>query len=669
MKMGFYPKLAWDGIRKNKRLYLPYILTCVGMVMMCYIVFFLTVSPVMDALPGGYAIRSMLDLGGQVLVFFAALFLFYTNSFLMRRRKKEFGLYNILGMGKWSIGKILFWESVLIAAIALISGIFAGVLLSKLFELGLVNLASGSVSYDFSISTAGMGRTAMIFGVIFALLFLNGLRQVSLSNPIALLRSENAGEKPPKANWLLGLAGLGILGAAYYLAVTIEDPLTAILVFFVAVAMVIAATYLLFITGSVALCRLLQKNEAYYYKPNHFVSISSMAYRMKRNGAGLASICILLTMVLVMLSSTAALYVGKEASLKSRYHREITLDVSLANTDQTTPDTLSPFREKAGKIANQGGAELANVYDYRSVAISGAFENGVFSDFSNEQFVNANPTNLFLIPIEDYNQVMGQSVTLEENEVLVFPFRTDYSYGTFQISGGPEYTVKGIAGDWIGHGDGIVSITPTLYVFVPELRSAAEALDPDKIAIRWSYGFDLNVESPQQISIYRALKAVDWTAENPNGGFFKINVDSRAANRADFYGLYGGLFYLGIILSIVFLAAAVLIIYYKQISEGYEDQGRFGIMQKVGMTQKDIRKSINSQMLTVFFLPLVTAGLHLCFAFPLVRKLLLLFNLTNTGILIATTAVCFLLFGVFYALVYKLTSNAYFSIVSGAKED
>lgn len=669
MKLGFYPKLAWDGIRKNKRLYLPYILTCVGMVMMCYIVFFLTVSPVMDALPGGYAIRTMLDLGGQVLVFFAALFLFYTNTFLMRRRKKEFGLYNILGMGKWSIVKILFWESVLIAAIALLSGIFAGVLLSKLFELGLVNLMSGSVSYDFSISTAGMGRTAMIFGVIFALLFLNGLRQVSLSNPIALLRSENAGEKPPKANWLLGLAGLAILGAAYYLAVTIEDPLTAILVFFVAVAMVIAATYLLFITGSVALCRLLQKNEAYYYKPNRFVSVSSMAYRMKRNGAGLASICILLTMVLVMLSSTAALYVGKEASLKSRYCREITLDVIWENTAQTTPDTLSPFREKVGKIANQGGAELANVYDYRSVAISGAFENGVFNDFSNEQFVNSNPTSLFLIPIEDYNQVMGQSVSLEENEVLVFPFRTDYSYGTFQISGGPEYTVKDIAGAWIGHGNSIVSITPTLYVFVPELRSAAEALDPDRIAIRWSYGFDLNVESPQQISIYRALKAVDWTAENPNGGVFKINVDSQAANRADFYGLYGGLFYLGIILSIVFLAAAVLIIYYKQISEGYEDQRRFEIMQKVGMTKKDIRKSINSQMLTVFFLPLITAGLHLCFAFPLVRKLLLLFNLMNTGILIATTVICFILFGVFYALVYKFTSNAYFSIVSGAKED
>lgn len=662
MKLSFYPKLAWDGIRKNRRLYLPYILTCIGMVMMNYIIYFLTFSSVMDSLPGGYAIRSMLDFGGLVLSFFSALFLFYSNSFLIRRRKKEFGLYNILGMDKRSIGGILFWETAIVALLSFVFGIVSGVLLSKLFELGLVNLIGGEAGFHFEISPAGIFRALKLFGLIFLLLFLNALRQVSLTNPMALLRSESAGERPPKARWLLGLAGIVLLLWAYYLAVTIEDPIQAMVVFFLAVAMVIAATYLLFIVGSVALCRLLQRSHRYYYKANHFVSVSSMAYRMNRNGAGLASICILLTMVLVSVSSTAALFVGKEDSLASRYPRQITIDAVFPDVDRAAPQALSPLREKTAQIVGQAGAQSGNVYDYRSVTTSGTLENGLFSGLS-----DASPTLLFLVPIEDYNQTMGESVTLEEDEVLVFPYRTRYLNDTFRISGGPEYRVKAIAKDWVGHGEGAISVTASLYVFVPDLSAAAAVLDPDRTTTRWNYGFDLDVENTRQVSVYRALKDVDWQLGS-DAESVKIRVECRAVNRDDFYGLYGGLFYLGILLSIVFLAAAVLIIYYKQLSEGYEDQRRFAIMRKVGMTGQDIRASINSQMLTVFALPIVMAGVHMCFAFPIVRRLLLLFNLTNTGVLAATTAVCFVVFAAFYALIYRLTSSAYYSIVTGAKE-
>ncbi|MGM9638945.1 MAG: FtsX-like permease family protein, partial [Butyricicoccaceae bacterium] len=295
MKMGFYPRLAWDGIRKNRRLYTPYLLACTGVVMMHYIIGFLAASPIVAGLPGGSTIAVMLRMGGGVMAFFAALFLFYSNAFLIRRRKKEFGLYNILGMGKVQIAHILFWETLLTAALALGLGLPAGVGLSKLFELLMLRMMNGGVSYVFSISVQGMRQTAAVFGGIFGLLFLNSLRQVSLSSPMELLRSESAGEKPPRANWVLGLLGLLLLGAAYYLAVTIRDPLTALAVFFGAVAMVIAATYLLFIFGSVVLCRLLQRSSGYYYQARHFVSTASMVYRMKRNGAGLASICILLT--------------------------------------------------------------------------------------------------------------------------------------------------------------------------------------------------------------------------------------------------------------------------------------------------------------------------------------------------------------------------------------
>lgn len=674
MKLGFYPKLAWEGIRKNKRLYLPYILTCIGMVMMCYIVFFLTDASAIQLLPGGYSICAMLDFGGTVLSFFAVLFLFYTNSFLIRRRKREFGLYNILGMGKGSIGWILFWETVIIAAISLLLGIFVGVLLSKLFELGLVNMMGGVVEYAFRVSANGVGREVLIFGMIFTLLFFNGLRQVSLSNPVALLRSESAGEKPPKANWALGAAGVMLLAAAYYMAVTIEDPITAIMLFFVAVAMVIGATYLLFITGSVALCRLLQKNKGYYYTANHFVSVSSMAYRMKRNGAGLASICILLTMVLVSLSSTAALFIGTEESLSSRYPREITMQFILRDAESADEETIEKFRAKTGEILNEHGAVAANIYDYRAANTYGFFADNTFvtdEEVMHQLGLNSfsEATLLYFVPISDYNRVMGENETLEGDEVIIFPFRTTYPAQTFQMAGGQAYRVKKLADKWIEDGDSAMSIIPTLVVFVPDLEAIAAPLPTDSTTYRWRYGFDLGLPDEEQIQIFQQLQKTDWSLglSSPDT-VSQSRIESRAYNRDDFYGTYGGLFYLGIILSIVFLAAAVLIIYYKQISEGYEDQNRFEIMQKVGMTGRDIRRSINSQMLTVFFLPLITAGCHLCFAFPLVRKLLLLFNLTNTGILIATTALCFVIFGVFYAVVYKITSNAYFSIVSGGRE-
>lgn len=303
MKKGFYSRLAWTGMRKNKKLYTPYILTCIGMVMMFYIVSFLAGSDVLKSMAGGDVMQSILGLGCGVIGVFALIFLFYTNSFLIRRRKKEFGLYNILGMGKWNLARVLFWESLIIAAISLVAGLFAGIALSKFAELGMVNVLEGTASFSMSIAPAAILQTIGLFAVIFFLILLNTLRQIHLTNPIKLLHSESTGEKPPKANWFIALAGAVILAGAYYLAVSIEEPMEALMSFFVAVIMVIVATYMLFMAGSVAVCRILQKKKKYYYKTNHFVSVSSMLYRMKRNGAGLASICILCTMVLVMVSS------------------------------------------------------------------------------------------------------------------------------------------------------------------------------------------------------------------------------------------------------------------------------------------------------------------------------------------------------------------------------
>ena len=673
MKLGFYPKLAWDGIRKNKRLYIPYILTCVGMVMMYYIILFLGQSPTILALPGGVPIVAMLQLGSWIIAFFSALFLFYTNSFLIRRRKKEFGLYNILGMGKRNISKILFWETLIISAIALLLGLTIGVILSKLFELLMLNLTASQINYEFTISFQSLLKTALVFGVIFILIFLNALRQISLSNPVNLLRGENIGEKPPKANWFMSVCGLVLLTIAYYLAVTQENPVKALGIFFVAVLLVIAATYLLFISGSVALCQLLQKNKKFYYKAKNFVSVSSMSYRMNRNGAGLASICVLLTMVLVMLSGTTAMFVGTEDSLHARYPNDINMEVNISSQSEVREQEIQQHYHAIQTILDEHHVEAHSEYDCLTAETSGVLVDGVlYSDGQSAAVFNtvdfSNVVLAFFGPISDYNRMMGENVTLEDGEVLIYPFRTEYTAPTFQVSGGTEYKVKAVADKFVYNGEAAMTIMPSIFIFVPDFDAAVTELgtiegftEGTNLQYQWRYGIDLDIPEEEQEQIYQQLKNTEC--------FNSVNIEWMAGNRDDFYSLYGGLFFLGIILSIVFLTAAVLIIYYKQISEGYEDQARFEIMQKVGMTKKDIRKSINAQMLMVFFMPLLIAGVHLCFAFPIIRRLLLMFNLWNTGILIATTVVCYLIFGLFYALVYRITSNAYYAIVSGAKEE
>lgn len=675
MRIGFYPKLAVTGMQKNKRLYLPFLLTCTGMAAMHYIIAFLANTSLIDPLPGSDTISAMLSLGSGVIAIFSVIFLFYTNSFLIRRRKKEFGLYNILGMGKRNIGHILFWEMVLIAVVSLGFGLGVGIALSKLAELGLTNIMGGEVSYRFSVSVSALSQTVLVFCGIFILLLLNALRQVHLSNPMALFHSENTGEKPPKANWFLGILGALILAAAYWMAVSIQDPLAAIFWFFIAVIMVIIATYLLFISGSVLLCRILQKKTNYYYKANHFVSVSSMVYRMKRNGAGLASICILATMVLVMISSSSCLYFGEEDSLNSRYPRDIVLEAYPASPDALRDDKVAQIREQVDQLAAARGITPAHLLDYRYASVAGFLENGVLeTDVNAVDSFNAtmydSVNQIFLIPLADYNQITGTSETLEEDQVLLFSMRSDYTLDTFAIRGAETFRVKKVLDDFFDNGLASVNVVNTIFLVVPdfdesvrELAQLADYNGNQAVSLRWYYGFDTELSDEAEIdAAHQILNGLVNTESE-----IRFSIESREQNRQDFYSTYGGLFFLGIMLSIVFLFATVLIIYYKQICEGYEDQSRFEIMQKVGMTKKDIRRSINSQMFTVFFLPLVTAVVHLAFAFPLIRKLLLLFNMTNVRLFVLTTGASILVFTLFYVLVYRITTGAYYSIVSDGR--
>ncbi|MDO5424165.1 MAG: FtsX-like permease family protein [Eubacteriales bacterium] len=670
MKGKFYPRIAWTGIKKNKQMYLPYLLTCMGMIMMYYIVAFLNASSLLDNIRGGATVQTMLGLGGWVISIFALIFLFYTNSFLIRRRKKEFGLYNILGMGKWNLARVLLWESLMTFGISMAGGLLGGIVFSKFAELGMMNLLKQEVTFNLEAEPKVIGHTAARFAVIFFLLLLNTLRQIQLSNPIELLRSENAGEKPPKANWVLALAGVVILAAAYYIAVSIEDPVAALLWFFIAVILVIIATYLLFIAGSVAICRILQKNKTYYYKTNHFVSVSSMVYRMKRNGAGLASICILCTMVLVMISATACMYIGSEDSFRKRYPRHISLQATVEGLEILNSDKTAEVKEICETAAQEKGQEPVNVQDY-SMAGFTVYLNGdqfftdlTMSDFQYGMFTDV--WQVFLVPLSDYNRLAEADETLETGEALLYTTKSDYDYETVTLPVGETLQIKKTVPEFWDNSIDTMQVIPTMYLVVPDLETCVEPMLPlqyesgnSMVKLYWFYGYDLDCTDEVQEQVWEQIEEELQDVE------LNVSCESAARKRGEYYGLFGGLFFLGILLGIVFVFAAVLIMYYKQVSEGYEDQGRFEIMQKVGMTKKEIKKSINSQILTVFFLPLLAAGVHLAFAFPMISKMMPLLGLTDMKLLAMVTVGCYLTFAVCYVWVYRITSRAYYRIVSG----
>ena len=678
MNRGFYPRLAWTGMKQNRRLYLPYLLTCTGVTAMFYILMGLSVSTLLPQMSGGRSTALIMSLGSVVIAFFALIFLFYTHSFLIRRRSREFGLYNVLGMGKGNIARILLWETVITYGLTTGTGLLLGMVLYKLAELGMVRLLQVPVTYTLTVSVSSLLAAAALFAAIHTLILLNGLRQLHGVSAVALLRSESVGEKPPRAQWVLTAAGVVLLGAAYALAVSIKEPLAALLWFFAAVIMVILATYLLFISGSVTLCRGLQRNKKYYYRPQHFVSVASMTYRMKRNGAGLASVCILATMVLVMISSTTCLYVGQEDAVNARYPRDMDVTVYGRSDHPLDEAEAEQLRQGVESTVFNFGGQTSNVATYREISVSGLPDGGDLR-LGNAGASAADSTHvihIYFVPLEEYNAVTGQSLTLEDGQVYVAALRTEFHSDTLSIDGGmTRHVMKREIPALVGAA--VADITPSLTVvvpdfeqFVPELQSYLTNKYGWYPTATWHYAFDTDLPENQQADMdgvtpnlkdalddYLAGVSSDWDVG--------VSVESKAGNRADFYGTYGGLFFLGIMLSIVFIFAAVAILYYKQLSEGYEDQSRFDIMQKVGMTKGDIRRSINSQLLTVFYLPLLMAGLHLCFAFPFIHKLLMLFNLDNRGLLVGTTAVSF---AALYALVYKLTGNAYYHIVADNKE-
>ena len=679
MKTGLYARLAWTGMVKNRRLYLPYLLSCTGMVLMFYILLGLSGSPMLAHMSGGGSSAIILRLGTVVIAVFSLLFLFYTHSFLIRRREREFGLYNVLGMGKGNIARILLWETAITYGVTAGAGLILGVVLYKLAELGLVRLLRDTVTYTLSVSVSSLLVTAALFAVIQALILLNSLRQLHTVNAIALLRSENVGERPPRAKWALTLAGVVLLGGAYWLAVSIREPLAALLWFFAAVIMVIIATYLLFISGSVTLCKGLQNNKHYYYDTRHFVSVSSMAYRMKRNGAGLASICILATMVLVILSSTTSLFFGVEDALHTRFPRDMNVDFRMSRLSELEHGNTDRIGALTQQIVRDHGGTAQNAFSVRylfdAAVLDGSGTLHLRRDEETVQepqtFVDGQSCGLYILPLEDYNAQTHGGERLNDGEAMLYTSNLTLQGDTVRFSDGTSFSVvKRIdAAPRFGTNELNAAASQVVMLVVPELSAAQPLVRSvgSAMSMRYYYGIDTGLKGEKQDAVNDELIDTVCRGTSLQCSYDFFNVESRESSRADYYSIYGGLFYLGVLLCVVFVCATVLIIYYKQVCEGYEDQARFDIMQKVGMTRREIRRSVNSQLLTVFFLPLLGAGLHLAFAFPMLRRLLMLFELQNVALFAWASVVTFAVFAVFYSIVYRVTSAAYYSIVSNQK--
>ncbi len=645
-------------------MYIPFVLSCILTIMMYYMVSSLSMNPNMMNMIGGDVMQQILSLGIYVITVFAVIFLFYTNSFLIKRRKREFGLFNILGMEKKHLSIVIALESIIVFLVSMVLGIGIGILLDKAFYLLIAKMLNASIALGFYISYQSIVNSIILFFIIFLLMYVFSLIQINLSNPIELLHGDQHGEKEPKTKWLLALIGLICLGTGYYMSVSIQDPVTAFAFFMVAVILVVIGTYMLFTAGSIVILKLLRKNKRYYYKTNHFISVSNMIYRMKQNAVGLGNICILSTMVLVMLSTTISLWVGMNDIIETRFPRDITVSINSVDSNQAlyTIDDMNYAIEQAGI---QTEDELV----YRTLSVS-AFNQGNTYTFGNENMSLQDISNvvvLYFITLDDYNRTEGTNVSLAPDEVLVFPSGKQFDHKTIDIASN-TFKVKGILDSIKADSDYSANLQNSMFVVVDSMDTLFMIDDLQKQAYgdNASYihtSYDFNLSKSEEMSV---KEATDALIANYPGDTTYMMVDTQEGNYEDLLSLYASFLFIGIFLSFLFIMATVLIMYYKQITEGYEDKKRFEIMQKVGLNKREVKKTINSQVLTVFFLPLVVAAIHIVFAFPMIEKMLRLLYLDNTNLYIMTTVICFGVFALVYVLIYFLTSKVYYGIVRNA---
>lgn len=675
MRSFFYPKLALSNIRKNSRFYYPYLLTCIATIAMFYVMIMIANNDGLVLMPGHGSLTSILGFGTVVVGMFSIIFLLYTNSFLIKRRKKELGLYNILGMEKRHIARILFNESMISGVITIVFGLITGIVFSRLIFLILFYLVQFSVPIKFEVKLFPIIVTFVLFVSINAFTLIINVFQVYRSKPIELVLGGNYGEKEPKSRLWLTIIGLASLLSGYIIAITTESPLTAISMFFIAVVLVIIGTYCLFIAGSISLLKLLRKNKHFYYNKKHFIALSSMFYRMKQNAVGLASICILSTMVLVMVSTTVSLYVGVQDILELRYPSDISVQLYKPIAyegdylKQLVQDYLDQNYAQEEKILSY--TDFGLIFNKQGDKLNPREENQSYEELN--AYVN-------VITYQDYYSYTQHEVELQDNEVLVYSNHTTLG-DKFEMFD-KEYRVKENV-DSVPNMDSYLYMMNDNYLVVVKdqeefdrIFNTQEEVYGESSSNRFYHmTIDLQGDTESKLIVYEGLNSYlrDLSYEFTNeAGQLQVRdssnrdiyIDSRQANESSFYSMYGGFLFLGLFLGLLFMFATVLIIYYKQISEGYDDKERYSILKKVGMSYDEIKVSIRSQILIIFFLPLTFAFLHIAFAFKMITQLLVLFNLTNKSLFLLCTFITLAVFSLIYSFVYSRTAKVYYRIVS-----
>lgn len=670
-----YLKLAAINIRNNRQFYLPYLLAGGLSVAMFYLVMAMQDNPGLLEVQGGMTVKATLGLGVFVVGVFAVILLFYTNSFIIKRRKKELGIYNILGMEKRHIAKVLMLEMLFTAAVTIVGGLAFGIIFNKLLAMILYRMTGLEASIPFMISGAGCRNTLMLFVAIYAAALCYNLMQIKLANPIELLHSSNTGEREPKTKILMTIIGLVTLGGGYYIALTVADAVSAITLFFVAVLLVIVGTYCLFTAGSIALLKFLRKNKKYYYQAKHFTTVSGMIYRMKQNAVGLANICILSTMVLVTVSTTVCLYLGVEDALKVHYPQEISA-VSCYDAMPEHPETLTAAVKEALKAS---GRTVTSEYGYLNMSMTAVRTEDGFSATGIGAGTDYSISDVALVEIvtkSDYEKLTGETVApLEEDEIAVAatPF---YEEETLEFEG-KTYTVKESYAYPEDEEDYLTSMAGSA-VYLIVANEAEFVQVHERLALNWnqervslwieySMGCDIDGTKEEKLAADAVARnaIAEWENKTAQAttSYHSTFTECREENRADYFSTMGGLLFLGLFLGVMFLMVTVLIIFYKQISEGYEDKARYEIMEKVGMSNAEVRRSIRSQVLTVFFLPIVMAVVHIIMAFPMIKYIMAAFSLTNTTLFALCVVGTALVFFLIYLLVFVLTSRSYYRIV------
>ena len=664
MNKGMYTKLAITNIKNNRQFYFPYLLTGIITVAMFYIMCALESNPGIQSMPGAKDLGLILRLGIGVIGIFAVIFLFYTNSFIIKRRKKELGIYNILGMEKRHIAKILSKEAFFTAIIAIGGGLVTGVLFHKLACMLLYRMIGFNGGITFSFSKKGVMITAILFAIVYLLTYIYDLFQVQLANPIELLQSGNKGEREPKTKAIMAVLGVLCLGTGYFIAITTKNPIKALTLFFVAVILVIIGTYLLFTAGSIALLKILRRNKGYYYQTKHFTSVSGMIYRMKQNAVGLANICILSTMVLVAVSTTVSLYVGIEDIMKERYPNEINIS-AYYDTGAPSEDSIAPIVEKSVK---ESGRKIRHEEDYLELYFAAIKDQGQYSlDKEKVKTAGDRVSGFVVLTREDCKKKYNEEIPeLAENEVALFTIKkTDMDTLVLENR---SYHVKEIK--QFQNTEDFETIADMMdeyyYVIVNDVQDMErlwqlqkDIYQENSSSISRQVRLDIDGDSEQKKECFENIK----TALGPEQAKARILIDSRQSSLDEFYQIYGGFLFLGLFLGILFLMITVLIIFYKQISEGYDDKERFSIMEKVGMSNDEVKATIRSQVRTVFFLPILMAAIHVGMAFPMIKRLLSLFGLSNTALFAGCMAGTILVFALIYLLVFLKTSKTYYKIV------